>query len=77
MKDRSLDDLLASAIKGLNAMPARGTCFTCTDDDLKSSYKLYGAQDMSVAHYRFIHYLITALTLFVLCASFYFQYVQG
>jgi cytochrome c5 len=30
-----MDTLLANAITGINAMPAKGLCFTCTDDDLK------------------------------------------
>lgn len=32
-----LDGLLAKAITGLNAMPAKGTCGDCTDDELKSA----------------------------------------
>lgn len=32
-----LDGLLAKAIVGLNAMPAKGTCGDCTDDELKSA----------------------------------------
>ncbi|CAM2805903.1 cytochrome c5 [Legionella steigerwaltii] len=34
---RKLNDLLASSIKGLNAMPAKGTCIKCNDDDLKAA----------------------------------------
>lgn len=34
---RTLDDLLASSIKGLNAMPAKGTCIECTDEDLNAA----------------------------------------
>jgi len=34
---RGLDDLLASSVKGLNAMPAKGTCSECTDADLKAA----------------------------------------
>ncbi|KTD01669.1 c-type cytochrome [Fluoribacter gormanii] len=34
---RELNDLLASSIKGLNAMPAKGTCIKCSDDDLKAA----------------------------------------
>ena len=30
-----LDGLLAKAITGLNAMPAKGTCGECTDEELK------------------------------------------
>jgi cytochrome c5 len=29
-----LDGLLKSAISGINAMPPKGTCATCTDDEL-------------------------------------------
>jgi cytochrome c5 len=32
---KGMDTLLANAITGINAMPAKGLCFTCTDDDLK------------------------------------------
>jgi len=34
---KTLDDLLASSIKGLNAMPAKGTCIKCSDDDLRAA----------------------------------------
>ncbi len=34
---RTLDDLVASSIKGLNAMPTKGTCFKCSEDDLKAA----------------------------------------
>lgn len=34
---RKLEDLVASAIKGLNAMPAKGTCYECNEDDIKSA----------------------------------------
>ncbi len=33
--EKGMDTLLANAISGINAMPAKGLCFTCTDDDLK------------------------------------------
>ena len=32
-----LDGLLARAIIGLNAMPAKGTCGDCSDDELRSA----------------------------------------
>jgi cytochrome c5 len=32
---KGMDTLLTNAITGINAMPAKGLCFTCTDDDLK------------------------------------------
>ncbi len=34
---RTLDDLVASSLKGLNAMPAKGTCIKCNEDDLKAA----------------------------------------
>lgn len=33
--EKGMDTLLTNAINGINAMPAKGLCFTCTDDDLK------------------------------------------
>ena len=33
---KGMDVLLANAIAGINAMPAKGMCFTCTNDDLKA-----------------------------------------
>jgi cytochrome c5 len=32
-----LDGLLAKAISGINAMPPKGTCATCSDDELKGA----------------------------------------
>ena len=32
-----LDGILAKAITGINAMPPKGTCMTCTDDELKGA----------------------------------------
>lgn len=37
LEGRKLEDLVASAIKGLNAMPAKGTCYECNEDDIKSA----------------------------------------
>ena len=34
---KNLDALTASAIKGMNAMPAKGTCATCSDEDIKQA----------------------------------------
>lgn len=34
---RTLDDLVASSIKGLNAMPQKGTCLKCSEEDLKAA----------------------------------------
>ncbi|AHF65327.1 MULTISPECIES: c-type cytochrome [Pseudomonas] len=36
-KEGGLDGLLAKAITGLNAMPPKGTCGDCTDEDLKGA----------------------------------------
>ncbi len=33
---KGMDTLLANATAGVNAMPAKGLCFTCTEDDLKA-----------------------------------------
>ena len=33
----NIDELLAIAIKGLNAMPPKGTCGECSDEDLKKA----------------------------------------
>lgn len=37
LTNRTIDDLLASAIKGVNAMPAKGTCTECSDEELKAA----------------------------------------
>lgn len=34
-----LDGLLKFAISGINAMPPKGTCATCSDDELKGAIK--------------------------------------
>lgn len=34
---KGMDKLVASSVKGLNAMPAKGTCAACSDDDLKAA----------------------------------------
>lgn len=34
---RTVDDLVSSATKGLNLMPAQGTCSECTEADLKAA----------------------------------------
>ena len=38
-KEGGLDGLLAKAISGLNAMPPKGTCATCSDDELLGAIK--------------------------------------
>lgn len=34
--EKGLDTVVANAINGINTMPAKGLCFTCTDDDLRA-----------------------------------------
>lgn len=34
---KTIDELVASATKGLNAMPVKGTCVECTDEELKNA----------------------------------------
>lgn len=34
--EKGMDAVVANAINGLNTMPAKGLCFTCTDDDLRA-----------------------------------------
>lgn len=36
---RDINALVASAIKGKNAMPPKGTCQECTDSDIKAAIK--------------------------------------
>ncbi len=37
MAAKSTDELVASAIKGLNAMPPKGTCMTCSDEEIRAA----------------------------------------
>lgn len=32
--EKGMDAVVSNAINGLNSMPAKGLCFTCTDEDL-------------------------------------------
>lgn len=34
--EKGMDAVLEAAIKGVNAMPPKGLCFNCTDDDLRA-----------------------------------------
>lgn len=44
---RNIDELVAIAIKGLNAMPPKGTCMDCSDEDIKHAilYMMPGDHD--------------------------------
>ncbi|WP_419419333.1 c-type cytochrome [Legionella sp. D16C41] len=35
--EKKIDGLTASAIKGLNAMPPKGTCVECSEEDIKNA----------------------------------------
>lgn len=35
--EKGMDGLLATSISGINAMPPKGTCFDCSDDELKAA----------------------------------------
>lgn len=37
LKGKQIQDLVKIATQGLNAMPPKGTCMECTDNDLKSA----------------------------------------
>jgi cytochrome c5 len=39
-----MDALLATAIKGKNAMPPKGTCMTCSEDDLRAAIEYMVSQ---------------------------------
>ncbi len=35
--DKGMDELMASTLNGLNAMPAKGTCMSCSDEELAAT----------------------------------------
>lgn len=35
--DKGMETLMASTLNGLNAMPAKGTCMNCSDDELQAA----------------------------------------
>lgn len=37
LKQKNLAQLTTSAIKGLNAMPPKGTCMACSEQDIKNA----------------------------------------
>lgn len=39
LQNQTLEALTSTAIKGLNAMPAKGTCQECTDTEIKDAIK--------------------------------------
>jgi len=41
---QGMDTLLQHATNGLNAMPPKGTCATCTDEDLKAAIEYMTSQ---------------------------------
>lgn len=34
--EKGIDEVYANALKGFNSMPAKGMCFTCTDEDFRA-----------------------------------------
>ncbi|MEM1232205.1 MAG: c-type cytochrome [Pseudomonadota bacterium] len=44
--DKGLETLYASTLNGINTMPAKGTCMSCSDDELKETvdYMVAAAQ---------------------------------
>lgn len=36
-RDKGLDTLVQNAINGINAMPPRGTCSSCSDDEIQAA----------------------------------------
>ena len=36
---KGVDTLIANAINGINSMPARGTCASCSDDDIAETVR--------------------------------------
>lgn len=36
---KGVDQLIANAINGINAMPAKGACASCSDDDIAATVK--------------------------------------
>ena len=47
---KHLQGLLRSAIQGLNAMPAKGTCMSCSDEDIKQAILYMVPKDESTCH---------------------------
>lgn len=34
--EKGMDTIVSNAINGVNTMPAKGLCFTCTDEDIRA-----------------------------------------
>jgi cytochrome c5 len=49
-KSKYLQGLVNSAIKGLNAMPAKGTCMSCSEEDIKQAILYMVPTDESTCH---------------------------
>ncbi|MES2217839.1 MAG: c-type cytochrome [Pseudomonadota bacterium] len=49
MKKSTMDQIYSNAIHGLNGMPAKGTCMSCSDDDIKKTvdYMIHGGSSGS------------------------------
>lgn len=41
---KGMDTLLTNAVNGINAMPPKGTCFACSEDDLRAAIEYMVAQ---------------------------------
>jgi cytochrome c5 len=37
LSGKTIEELVRSALKGLNAMPAKGTCYECNEEDIKAA----------------------------------------
>ena len=35
MSEKSMDEMVTNAINGINAMPPKGTCMSCSDEDIR------------------------------------------
>lgn len=42
--EKGMDAVMANVINGINAMPPKGLCFTCSDDDLQSLVSYMSSQ---------------------------------
>jgi len=49
-EQKSLKGLLSSAMQGINAMPAKGTCDSCSQDDILEAIKYMVPSDEAKCH---------------------------